>query len=157
MARITLRGGHLNLNITAAVKEFHEACDMPVYNEPQVGICSIHDNERRKLRRSLIGEEYAEYVKAEKSNSIVDIADSLADMMYVIAGAGLEYGIDLDAVMVEIHRSNMSKVNATTGKIVRREDGKILKPDGWTPPDVRGVLFSWLRANKREEGGREVP
>ena len=130
------------MNITAAVQQFHEACDMPVHDEPQVGICSIHDNERRKLRRSLIEEEYGEYVKAERSNSIVDIADSLADMIYVIAGAGLEYGIDLDAVMVEVHRSNMAKVNATTGKVVRRKDGKILKPDGWTPPDISGVLFS---------------
>lgn len=121
---------------------------MPVYNEPQVGICSIHDNERRRLRRSLLEEEYAEYVKAERSNSIVDIADALADMVYVIAGASLEYGIDLDAVMLEVHRSNMAKVDEETGKVIRREDGKILKPDGWKPPDVRGVLFSWLRLGK---------
>lgn len=68
------------------------------------------------------------------------IADGLADVIYVAVGAALEFGIPLDRVWAEVHRSNMAKVDPATGKVIKRADGKVLKPEGWTPPDVAGVL-----------------
>lgn len=69
-----------------------------------------------------------------------EIADGLADLIYVAVGAALEFGIPLDRVWAEVQRSNMAKVDAETGRVRKRADGKVLKPDGWTPPDIKSAL-----------------
>ena len=92
------------------------------------------------MRRRLIREEFNEYLEAEDTNDIVGIADALADLCYVIYGAAHCYNIPLDKVYAEVHRSNMQKVGKD-GKVTKREDGKILKPEGWEPPDIEGVMF----------------
>ena len=74
------------------------------------------------------------------ARDVVEAADALADLDYVIAGMALEAGIPHPDVVREVHRANMSKLGAD-GQPILREDGKILKSDGYTPPDVRGVLF----------------
>ena len=74
----------------------------------------------------------------QKLNIAVDLptfVDGLADLDYVVEGTRLEFGVDGAPVAAEIHRTNMAK---TTGPL--RADGKKLKPPGWTPPDVAGVL-----------------
>lgn len=71
---------------------------------------------------------------------LIAIADSIADAIYVIVGTGIVLGIPLGRVWDEVQRSNMAKYDSKTGKVKRREDGKILKPDDWTPPDVASVL-----------------
>lgn len=71
--------------------------------------------------------------------NIVDVADALADLDYVIEGTRLEFGIDGGPIADEVHRSNMSKLGAD-GKPVRREDGKILKGPNYEPPDIEGEL-----------------
>jgi len=68
------------------------------------------------------------------------LSDGLADLIYVCVGCALEYGIPLDRVGDEVQRSNMAKVDPLTGAVRRRLDGKILKPEGWTPPDIAGVM-----------------
>lgn len=116
------------------VREFHETFGLPVRALPTI---PLPDEE--KLRVNLLQEEFKEYRTASYDHDIVDIADALADMVYVIYGTALTYGIDLDAVIAEVHRSNMSKLGPD-GKPVYRADGKVIKGPHYLPPDVLGVL-----------------
>lgn len=102
---------------------------------------SLHrpDNGVRGLRLRLISEEFREYMLAEKSTNPVDIADALGDMLVVIYGTACAYGINLDAVVREIHASNMTKVQPD-GTVLRDAGGKIQKPDGYRPPELAPIL-----------------
>lgn len=71
---------------------------------------------------------------------VVEAADALCDLRYVGDGSAWTMGIPLEDVFVEVHRSNMAKVNPETGKPDVTDDGKVLKPEGWQPPDIRIVL-----------------
>lgn len=97
--------------------------------------------ERRLLRLDLIHEEVSELDQAMRRGDMISIADGMGDVIYVVIGAALEYGIPIDAVFREIHRSNMTKVWAD-GSVHRRIDGKILKPETYSPADLRGVLYA---------------
>ena len=117
------------------VAAFHLACDVPVVDKP-----TAPPRDRAGLRADLILEEAVETLNAIADRNIASIADGLADLIYVCVGTALEYGIPLDRVWDEVQRSNMSKVDSATGKVRKRADGKVLKPEGWTPPDIAGVL-----------------
>lgn len=65
-----------------------------------------------------------------------EVIDGLADTLYVVLGAAVTFGIDLQPFFEEVHRSNMAKIGGTT-----RADGKVLKPEGWTPPDIDRILL----------------
>lgn len=124
------------MEASAMVREFHEKFGVPVLDTP-----TLPSVERRNLRIELIREEFIEeFIPAVEGGDIVEIADALADMEYVIHGAALEFGIPLDAVIAEVHRSNMTKV-WPDGTVHRREDGKILKPPTYSRADVVSVLF----------------
>lgn len=116
------------------VEEFHLAFGAPVLGAPKF----VPD--RSGLRISLILEEAREFSEAATRGDLVEMADALGDLAYVIAGAALEFGIPLDRVLEEIHRSNMSKLGAD-GKPIYREDGKVMKGPNYTPPDIEGVLY----------------
>ena len=116
------------------VKDFHLAFGQRIGETPAVP----EDVNERELRMSLLEEEYNEYMEAEKNADIVEIADALADIVYIACGTAVSYGIPLDKIFDEVHRSNMAKL--VDGKVIRREDGKVQKPAGWTAPDVRGIL-----------------
>lgn len=103
-----------------AVRDFHEKFNFPI------------DRGLKGLRGDLLAEEYKEYTDAEAADDLVEIADALGDMVYVIYGTALTYGIDLDAVIAEIHRSNMTKETHPSGKAA--------KGPGYEPPDIRAVL-----------------
>lgn len=119
------------------VEKFHVACDVPVLRET-----SVPAPERVALRRDLIDEEVnKELLPAMDAGDLPAIADALADSIYVLVGTALEYGLPLDRVWAAVQNANMRKVDPETGKVVRREDGKILKPEGWTPPPVAEILF----------------
>ena len=92
------------------------------------------------LRLSLIEEEVDELKEAIADFDIVEVADALTDILYVVYGAGHAFGIDLDACFAEVHRSNMSKLDAN-GKVLRREDGKVMKSDLYTPPNLRDIVL----------------
>jgi predicted HAD superfamily Cof-like phosphohydrolase len=96
------------------------------------------DMEVRRLRLRLLREEYEEYLSAESDSDIVKISDALADMAYIIAETAHTYGIPLAAIFNEVQRSNMAKF--PNGVATFRADGKILKPEGWKPPDLVGIL-----------------
>ena len=118
------------------VAAFHKACGVPSMPTPD-----FPDHPRRKLRRHLLMEEFDEFCRALQEQNIVDAADALADILYVAVGTALEFGIPLDKVWDAVQAANMAKVDPATGMVHRRKDGKILKPDGWTPPDVQAALF----------------
>ena len=86
-------------------------------------------------------EDFDTYHDAEASNNLNNVRDSLMTMMANIFGLGLHLGIPLNQVFTEVHRSNMAKA-LPDGTVRYRPDGKVLKPDGWTPPDIKGVLLS---------------
>jgi predicted HAD superfamily Cof-like phosphohydrolase len=134
------------------VAEFHRAFGHPVKVIPQV----IVRADLEELRISLLREEFEEYLAAVEANDIVEIADALAGMQYIINGTALVYGIDLDAVHAEVHRSNMSKLGPN-GQVIRRADGKVLKPETYQPPMVAAVLDEQdgfhLRPTERDEVG----
>jgi predicted HAD superfamily Cof-like phosphohydrolase len=91
----------------------------------------------------LLSEEVGELRDATATRDIVGIADALADIVYVAYGTAVTYGLDLDAVLAEVHRANMSKLDAD-GRPVLRADGKVLKSARYRPPDVAGVLAQQL-------------
>lgn len=116
------------------VREFHSAFEVPVLPTPQ-----FPSEERRKLRYRILREEFEEYVAAENSDNFEEVADALGDMAYIIAGTALEYGIPLDRVLEAIHAANMSKLGPD-GRPIKRADGKVIKPEGWQPPDIAAAL-----------------
>ncbi|MCH5675312.1 MazG nucleotide pyrophosphohydrolase domain-containing protein [Streptomyces gilvus] len=90
-------------------------------------------------RRELLAEETAEVAEVSVTGPLDRLAHELADVVYVAYGTALVHGIDLDAVIAEIHRSNMTKL-APDGRVARRADGKVLKGEHYEAPDVSGVL-----------------
>jgi len=92
-----------------------------------------------KLRLELIREEVEELNVGIEGMDIVEIADALTDILYVVYGAGHAFGIDLDECYHEVHRSNMSKLGAD-GKPIYREDGKILKGPNYFHPNLKDIL-----------------
>jgi predicted HAD superfamily Cof-like phosphohydrolase len=119
---------------SAMVKEFMETFGQPVKSNPEFPSRNI-----AWMRLKLILEETWELMVAMYRRDMVGIADALGDLVYVVVGMAHTYGIPFDAVIREIHRSNMAKAGPD-GKAILRADGKIQKPEGWTPPDLRKVM-----------------
>ena len=92
-------------------------------------------SELAELYKKLIKEEVEEFWEAEAASDDVEQLDACFDMMWVIIGYMKARGWDCDAAWDEGALSNLSKIDPTTGLVRRREDGKILKPEGWKPPD----------------------
>ena len=87
----------------------------------------------------MIEEELEELQYAIDNQNMVDTADALTDLLYVVYGAGHAFGIDLDDCFKEVHHSNLSKLGPNF-RPIKREDGKVLKPDTYFPPDLKTVL-----------------
>jgi predicted HAD superfamily Cof-like phosphohydrolase len=120
--------------ISRQVEDFHRAYQLEAAEVP-----TVVGPELARLRQALIDEEVEELRAAAASADVVEIADALADIVYVAYGTARVYGIDLDAVLDEVHSSNMTKLGAD-GRPVRRADGKVLKGPGYRPPDIARVL-----------------
>ena len=116
------------------VGDFMESMDQDVLMSPE-----FPDEHTQRLRINLIEEELDELQLAVDNEDMVEIADALTDLLYVVYGAGHAFGIDLDECFAEVHRSNLSKLG-TDFKPIKREDGKVLKPDTYSPPDLKTVL-----------------
>ena len=120
-----------------ALVEFHQVFGAHVENAPTVDL----PDEVIALRASLIQEELNEYRHAAESHDLVEVADALSDLMYVVLGTYVSHGLqDLaEALFAEVHRSNMSKLDEN-GKVIYRADGKVLKSNRWRPPDLVSIL-----------------
>jgi predicted HAD superfamily Cof-like phosphohydrolase len=127
--------GKRPVSVADAVAEFHAVFRLPVRQMPGADV----GPELTRLRISLLQEETGEFTAAAEAGDLTGIADALADVVWVAYGTALTYGIDLDSVLREVHRSNMSKLGAD-GEPVIRADGKVLKSDRYFPPDIRAVL-----------------
>jgi len=92
--------------------------------------------ENANLYKELIHEEYKEFVDAIKNEDDVEELDACMDMIWVILGYCRMKKFNWDGAWTAVAESNLSKIDKTTGKVIRREDGKILKPEGWKPPDL---------------------
>lgn len=119
----------------AMLLEFHTAFDLPRQSAP--GVNAVPED-MVEVRWAMLDEEVAELERATDAGSTVAIADALADIVYVIYGTALTYGIDLDAVLDEVHRSNMTKTANPDG-------GKVLKGPDYSPPDVLRALSAGKR------------
>ena len=115
------------------VRAFQRAFGQRVGEIPE-----LPDLAERDLRVKLLREEFKEYIDAEIENDLVEIADALADIIYIACGTAVSYGIPLDDVFESVHASNMAKL--VDGKVIRRADGKVQKPEGWQPPDIKRIL-----------------
>lgn len=110
------------------VAEFHRKFGVPIYTgRPEI--------RRGALRRKLILEEANETADAIEAGDLPEAIDGLVDTIYVCLGAALEFGVDLAPFFAEVHRTNMAKEGGPT-----REDGKIMKPEGWKPPAIAQMI-----------------
>ena len=120
-----------------AVKEFHTAF---VIGHSETPRADLGEN-KKTLRYNLMKEENEEYLEAVQNNDLVEIADALGDMMYILCGTIIEHGLQhkIEEVFDEIQRSNMSKLGED-GKPIYREDGKVMKGPHYFKPDFSKIL-----------------
>jgi len=124
-------------NKIAAVKEFHDAFKLGSKESPQANL----GEPKNLLRFNLMKEENEEYFEAANNNDLVEVADALGDMLYILCGTIIEHGMQhkIEEVFNEIQRSNMSKLGAD-GKPIYREDGKVLKGPNYFKPNIQEIL-----------------
>jgi predicted HAD superfamily Cof-like phosphohydrolase len=120
-----------------AVKEFHTTFRIGHSENP---IADLGEN-KKMLRYNLMKEENEEYLEAVQNNDLVEIADALGDMMYILCGTIIEHGLQhkIEEVFDEIQRSNMSKLG-DDGRPIYREDGKVMKGPNYFKPDFSKIL-----------------
>ncbi len=121
----------------AAVQEFHTAFKLGHKNDPVADLGEA----KNKLRFELMKEENEEYYEAAQNNDLVEVADALGDMLYILCGTIIEHGMQhkIEEVFNEIQRSNMSKLDEN-GKPIYREDGKVLKGPNYFKPNIKEIL-----------------
>ena len=120
-----------------AVKDFHTAFAIGYSEIPRADLGEI----KNKLRFDLMREENEEYLEAVQNNDLIEIADALGDMLYILCGTIIEHGLQnkMEEVFDEIQRSNMSKLGED-GKPIYREDGKVMKGPNYFKPDFTTIL-----------------
>lgn len=120
-----------------AVNEFHTAFGLGVSETPKADLGA----QTNLLRFNLMKEENEEYLEAVQNNDLVEVADALGDMLYILCGTILEHGLQhkIEAVFDEIQRSNMSKLGED-GKPIYREDGKVMKGPNYFKPNFEALL-----------------
>lgn len=125
------------VNKIEAVKAFHTAFKIGHRETPKADL----GTDKNTLRFNLMKEENEEYLEAASNNDLVEVADALGDMLYILCGTIIEHGLQhkIEAVFNEIQRSNMSKLDED-GQPIYREDGKVLKGPNYFKPDIEAIL-----------------
>ena len=120
-----------------AVAHFHNAFGIDSKNHPTTDI----SQQTVSLRYNLMKEENEEYLEAAQNNDLVEVADALGDMLYILCGTILSHGMQdkITEIFQEIQRSNMSKLGSD-GKPIYRADGKVLKGPNYFKPDIKTIL-----------------
>ena len=112
-------------------EKFMKACDQKV---------DAYAISQYKMYLNLIKEEYTELQQAVTDDNLVEQLDALIDILVVTIGAIHSAGFDAEGAWKEVMNTNFAKIDKETGKVRKREDGKILKPVGWTPPNLEPYL-----------------
>jgi|TARA_R110001606_G_scaffold391172_2_gene558726 predicted HAD superfamily Cof-like phosphohydrolase len=117
------------------VKEFNRSFDIQNETKP-----SLLSKEKFQLKLNIMQEELDEYKEACENEDLVEVADAIVDMMYVLYGIIIQHGLSdvFYDMFQEVHKSNMSKLER--GKPLRRSDGKILKGSEYFKPDLKNIL-----------------
>jgi predicted HAD superfamily Cof-like phosphohydrolase len=126
-------------NPQSMVERFHRLFDIVVQQTP-----GLVEEQTRVLRERLIQEEFEELKEAMEQKDLVAIAKELADLLYVVYGTAVSYGIDMGPVFSEVHRSNMSKVGG-----YKREDGKWVKPPTYSAAAIEPILAEQQTSGRR--------
>lgn len=119
------------------VAKFHDTFGITNEHAPTADI----PMETILLRYKLMREENEEYLEAAQAGNLVEVADALGDLLYILCGTILSHGLQhkIEEVFEEIQRSNMSKLDAE-GKPIYREDGKVLKSELYFRPNIKAIL-----------------
>lgn len=122
-------------NLIDKVEEFNTAFNLPIRKQAT----NLNRNEIVFQYRLLL-EELEEYADAAADGDLVEVADAIGDMLYVLLGTAISHGIQdkLEAIFNEIHRSNMSKLE--DGKPLHNEYGKAIKSSSYSPPNIKFLL-----------------
>ena len=112
-------------------EKFMKACDQKV---------DAYAISQYKMYLNLIKEEYTELQQAVTDDNLVEQLDALIDILVVTIGAIHSAGFDAEGAWKEVMNTNFAKIDKETGKVRKREDGKVLKPVGWTPPNLEPYL-----------------
>lgn len=133
----------MSLDWQKDVVEFHEAFGVLIS-----GIPTIPEEKVQRLRETLEKEEHRELIESNEKRDLCGIADAIVDLIYVLIGRAVSYGIDLRPIWDAVQAANMAKLGPD-GKPIRRADGKVIKPDGWKPPDIQALLMEqrWNKEN----------
>ena len=119
----------------AALRESHAAWRLDANDHPTLDVSDAV----KAIRCALIEEEASEFRAAVEADDLVGVADAIADLLYVVYGAALTFGIPTAEVFAEVHRSNMTKLG-DDGLPIYRDDGKVLKGPHYSPPDLAPIL-----------------
>ncbi len=124
-------------NKLKAVADFHNAFGITNRKKP----IAFTNEKEIKLRFDLMAEENEEYLEAAKNNDLIEVADALGDMLYILCGTMLSHGMQdkIEGIFNEIQRSNMSKLGAD-GKPIYRVDGKVMKGPNYFKPNIKEIL-----------------
>ena len=112
-------------------EKFMRACDQTI---------DEFNNQQLTLYLNLIREEYDELMQANQEDDRLEMLDALIDILVVTIGAIHSAGFDAEGAWKEVMSTNFAKVDRETGKVRKREDGKVLKPTGWHPPGLSPYL-----------------
>ena len=118
------------MSMNSDVVKFIEACDQ------QPSIDSVN------LYARLIEEEYTEFILARHQEDEVEQLDACMDMIWVILGYCYAKGYNVEGAWGEVAKSNLCKIDQSTGKVKKRHDGKVLKPDGWQEPNLTPFIVT---------------
>lgn len=118
-------------NVFQGQEKFMIACEQTTHKQ---------NKKQFKMYNKLIKEEVKELREAIKLKNKTEILDALIDILVVTIGAGHSMGFDMEGAWNEVMKTNFAKINPETNKVLKREDGKVLKPEGWTKPELEEFL-----------------
>jgi predicted HAD superfamily Cof-like phosphohydrolase len=124
------------------VEEFHRKFGILVQASPTEA-----GEDTKRLRIRLIQEEFDELKESMAEGNLAALAKEMADLLYVVYGTAVSYGIDMEPVFREVHRSNLSKVGG-----YKREDGKWVKPPTYSPADIEPLLALQMGPSAEMQG-----
>lgn len=120
-----------------AVEQIHQF--MTTFGQQTQALPNLPSRAIKNLRKKLVLEEAGEFADAVDAGDLVAIADAIGDLLYVVLGSAIAYGIDPEPIFEEVYRSNMTK-KWPDGTVHRDEGGKVIKPSTYSPPNLGPII-----------------